>query len=98
MAVKSFIVEIVTPSEIVISGEYERFFAPSTDGYFEVEFGCQGTTFRYNLIQNRVHVVFGDNVNVNAPALPAAIGTPITYTFKATITPAEGLLPQWVTV
>jgi len=36
MALKTFVVEIVTPYRVVVSGEYERFFAPSVEGYFEV--------------------------------------------------------------
>ena len=36
MAAKYFNIEIVTPSGMVVSGEYERFFAPSIDGYFEI--------------------------------------------------------------
>ena len=36
MSEKSFQISIVTPNKTVFSGEGERFFAPSVEGYFEV--------------------------------------------------------------
>jgi len=36
MSDKSFQISIVTPNKTVFSGEGERFFAPSIEGYFEI--------------------------------------------------------------